>query len=187
MAKDKASMDGQKFSAPRAADASLAPKSFVPNALSSNFPPSGPSTGSWHLLLPGTVDSLPHIRHMVDEAAARCGFAGEEIGKIEMAVDEACTNIIEHAYHALSDHNSARPEIEVRAQGFQDRLEITILDRSPQNFPIHEQSGINAESYIAEQRRRGLGLFIIRSFVDDVQHRFIEGHGNELLLVKYFA
>jgi serine/threonine-protein kinase RsbW len=145
------------------------------------------STGSWHLVLPGTPDSLPQIRHMVQEATERCGFSPEETAKVEMAVDEACTNVIEHAYHALDPRAPQNLEIEVGAHGFPDRLEITILDRSPHNFPIHEDSGIDVDHYLAEQRRRGLGLFIIRSFVDDVKHRFVEGHGNELLLVKYFA
>jgi serine/threonine-protein kinase RsbW len=194
VAKDKARVDEQKLSTeaqqpmaevPVVPD--MAPDSLVPDSLAADFPPSGPSTGSWHLILPGVPDSLPDIRDMIDEAAARCGFAGEEVAKIEMAVDEACTNIIEHAYKSLQGHGESKPEIEVRAQGFQDRLEITILDRSLHNFPIHEHSGIDADHYLAEQRRRGLGLFIIRSFVDDVQHRFINGQGNELLLVKYFA
>jgi hypothetical protein len=32
-----------------------------------------------------------------------------------------------------------------------------------------------------------MGLFIIHSFMDDVRHRYVTGHGNELLLVKYLA
>jgi serine/threonine-protein kinase RsbW len=124
---------------------------------------------------------------MVDDAASRCGFSVEEIAKIEMAVDEACTNIIEHGYGALHGYEGQPPELELSAHGYPDRLEITILDRSQSNFPIHEDSGIDVDHYLAEHRRRGLGLYIIRSFVDDVRHRFIEGHGNELLLVKYFA
>ena len=149
--------------------------------------PSLAPTGSWHIVLPGTPDSLPHIRQMIQEATQHCGFSDEETAKIEMAVDEACTNVIEHAYNALTPEDSEALEIEVLVHGFPDRLEITILDRSPQNFPITEDSGIDVDHYLAEQRRRGLGLFIIRSFVDDVKHRFIDGRGNELLLVKYFA
>ena len=149
------------------------------------FPDS--STGSWRLLLPGTPDSLPRIREMIDEAAVRCGFSDDEIAKIEMAVDEACTNVIEHAYHALAGHGAVHPEIEIRADGYHDRLEITILDRSLHNFPINENSGMEVDEYLNDNHRRGLGLFIIRSFVDDVKHRFVEGHGNELMLVKYLA
>jgi serine/threonine-protein kinase RsbW len=142
----------------------------------------------WSAVFPGTPDALPRVREMVTQAATRCGFADEEIAKIEMAVDEACTNIIEHAYHAIGEHPDEPPlEIEVHAREHPDRLEITILDHSLHDFPVDERAPEELENYFAEQKKRGLGLFIIRSFVDDVRHRFVVGHGNELLLIKYFG
>lgn len=146
------------------------------------------SSGDWSVTLPGTPDALPEVRRMITEAATRCGFHPEEIAKIEMAVDEACTNIIEHAYHALAEDPNAQPlEIEVHAHEHPDRLEITILDHSMYNFPVDEHAPEELDDYFAEHKRRGLGLFIIRSFVDDVKHRFVDGRGNELLLIKYFG
>lgn len=146
------------------------------------------SPGSWSMILPGTPDALPQVRRMITQAAQRCGFHEEEIAKIEMAVDEACTNIIEHAYHLLPEHDSPDPlEIEVHAHEHPDRLEITILDHALQNFPVDERAPEGIDDYFTGHKRRGLGLFIIRSFVDDVRHRFVDGRGNELLLIKYFA
>ena len=135
-----------------------------------------------HLKLPGTPDSLPQIRETVVAAAESVGFDGEEVAKIEMAVGEACTNIIEHAYLA---QEPIRYEIEVRVQTFSDRLEVTVIDYSTINFPVDEMPGVPLDDYIETQRRRGLGLYIIRNFVDHVEHRFICGQGNELRLVKY--
>ena len=148
----------------------------------------GGSPGVWSIVVPGSPDALPHVRRMVTQAATRCGFAPEEIAKIEMAVDEACTNIIEHAYHALREHHlPEQAEIEVHAHEHPDRLEITILDHSLQDFPVLDHAPECMDEYFSEQKKRGMGLFIIRSFVDDVKHRFVDGRGNELLLVKYFA
>jgi anti-sigma regulatory factor (Ser/Thr protein kinase) len=48
-------------------------------------------------------------------------------------------------------------------------------------------SGLPLDDYIETQQRRGLGLYIIRNFVDLVEHRFVCGKGNELRLVKFFA
>jgi serine/threonine-protein kinase RsbW len=135
------------------------------------------------LLVPGTPDSLPKIRGVVVEAAESCPFDAEDVAKIEMAVGEACTNIIEHAYRTQPH----RLEIEVEVQALSDRLEITIIDYSTINFPIDEIQGLGLDEYIETERRRGLGLFIIRSFVDKLEHRFICGQGNQLRLVKYFA
>ena len=136
-----------------------------------------------HLLLPGTPNSLTPIREMVAASAHKCGFDEGTIGQIEMAVDEACSNIIEHGYMT----QPLRLEIEVRCDSFANRLEVTIVDYSTVDFPIDEMPGIPVDDYLDAQRRRGLGLYIIRSFVDQVEHRFIGGQGNELRLVKYRA
>lgn len=144
--------------------------------------------GAWSIIAPGSPDALPTIRAMVTQAATRCGFVPEEIAKIEMAVDEACTNIIEHAYDALREHHlPEHAEIEVHALEHPDRLEITILDHSLQDFPVLDHAPEDIDQYFSEQKKRGMGLFIIRSFVDDVKHRFVDGQGNELMLIKYFA
>ena len=145
------------------------------------------SRGNWSIVLPGMPDALPQVRALVTQAAERCGFGSDEIAKIEMAVDEACTNIIEHAYHVFPEHGPPEQlEIEVHACEYPDRLEITIRDHSMLDFPVDEHAPTGIDNYFTEHKRRGLGLFIIRSFVDDVKHRFVDGRGNELLLVKYF-
>ncbi|HEX8550755.1 MAG TPA: ATP-binding protein [Abditibacteriaceae bacterium] len=135
------------------------------------------------LHLPGTPDSLPPIRELVVESAESCGFDAQDVAKIEMAVGEACSNIIEHAYLT----QPLRLEIEVQVHTFANRLEVTVIDFSTINFPVDEMPGVPLDDYIDAQRRRGLGLYIIRNFVDHVEHRFICGQGNELRLIKYRA
>ena len=149
----------------------------------SNFSSASGAPGEVRLQLPGTPEALPAIRTAVVEAAEACGFGEEDVAKIEMAVGEACTNVIEHAYRT----QPLKLEIEVRILAGQDRLEVTILDYSTINFPIDDSAGVTLDEYIETERRRGLGLYIIRSFVDDVEHRFICGQGNELKLIKFFA
>jgi serine/threonine-protein kinase RsbW len=136
-----------------------------------------------HVRAPGTPGSLPLIRQTVVDAAEQCGFCDEDVAKIEMAVGEACTNIIEHSY-------STQPlnlDIEVKVGRYSNRLEVTILDYSSINFAVDQMAAVPLDDYIATGRRRGLGLFIIQSFVDKVEHRFVCGQGNELKLTKFFA
>jgi len=145
----------------------------------------GNSKTNWlgHVRASGAPASLPLIRQTVVDAAEQCGFGDEDVAKIEMAVGEACTNIIEHSY-------STQPlnlDIEVKAARYDNRLEITILDYSSINFAVDQAASIGLDDYIATGRRRGLGLYIIQSFVDKVEHRFICGQGNELRLIKFFA
>lgn len=153
------------------------------SAALANATSQGASRSAVRLQLPGTPEALPTIRSAVVEAAEVCGFSDEDVAKIEMAVGEACTNIIEHAYRT----QPLKLEIEVHIHALADRLEVTILDYSTINFPIDDSPGMTIDEYIETERRRGLGLYIIRSFVDDVEHKFICGQGNELKLTKFFA
>lgn len=136
-----------------------------------------------HVRASGAPASLPLIRQTVVDAAELCGFGDEDVAKIEMAVGEACTNIIEHSYST----QPLKLDIEVKVGRYPDRLEITILDFSSINFAVDQMASIPLDDYIATGRRRGLGLYIIQSFVDKVEHRFVCGQGNELKLVKFFA
>jgi serine/threonine-protein kinase RsbW len=136
-----------------------------------------------NLRVPGTPHALPKIRQLVVESAERLGFDGEDVAKIEMAVGEACSNIVEHAYRTLPQPL----DLEVKVFEYSDRIEVVILDYSTINFPVDQMTGVPLDDYIETQQRRGLGLYIIRNFVDAVDHRFICGQGNELRLVKFLA
>ena len=144
------------------------------------------SQASWHqeVRADGSPSALPQIRHAVVNAAQESGFGEEDVAKIEMAVGEACTNIIEHAYTT----QPLKMEIVILLARFENRLEVTIQDYSSINFALNEVETVGEiEDWIAADKRRGLGIFIIQSFVDKVEHRFVCGQGNELILIKYLA
>ena len=108
----------------------------------------------------------------------------EDVIKLEMAVGEACTNIIEHAYAT----QPLKLELEVQILRFSNRMEVVIQDYSSINFALSENNTFTAiDEWFEAGRKRGLGIFIIQSFVDKVDHRFICGQGNELKLTKFFA
>ena len=50
--------------------------------------------------------SIPRARHAIREFCARAGIGGPRLGDIQIAVTEACTNCVLHAYD-LSDGGSA--------------------------------------------------------------------------------
>lgn len=146
--------------------------------VASPLPPSG-------LEVPSHVSFLPEIRRFVVGVARRMGFTERDVAQIEMAVAEACQNIIEHGYKTGSTETvRGRPlrDIILHLTPHPDRLEVLILDRAVLNFPADEKKFVNLEEVFAT--KRGLGCPIIYLFMDSVQHRFIEGRGNELRLVK---
>ena len=50
------------------------------------------------VIFPGRYESLSEIRDFVVEIAKIAGFQDFDLYAVELAVDEACSNIIEHAY-----------------------------------------------------------------------------------------
>ena len=157
-----------------------------PNGFSAQPNSPKPPGVEWQGLLrtPGTPNSLPIIRQAVVEAAEEAGLDAESVIKIEMAVGEACTNIIEHAYAT----QPLKLDIDLCVNRYSDRLEIVIQDFSSINFAADQSSEIGElDDWIATGKRRGLGIWIIQSFVDKVEHRFVCGHGNELKLIKFFG
>ncbi|MCG8604404.1 ATP-binding protein, partial [bacterium] len=52
----------------------------------------------YHLKLPSQSDNLSLVRELVTRVATSAGFSNDDISKIELAVDEACANVIKHAY-----------------------------------------------------------------------------------------
>jgi anti-sigma regulatory factor (Ser/Thr protein kinase) len=94
------------------------------------------------------------------QLAAMVGWNETESRCITMAVDEALTNVIRHAYHGRSD---ARIQLDCRAG--EDQLEIRIRDTGdPPN-----QSRICARE-VGCDRIGGLGTHIIRDVMDTVSY-----------------
>ena len=56
------------------------------------------STGKLLIEAPGHGSYLAYIRNLIGDLARQVGFPEDEVAKIEMAVDEACSNVVEHAY-----------------------------------------------------------------------------------------
>ncbi|MBA2501808.1 MAG: ATP-binding protein, partial [Pyrinomonadaceae bacterium] len=50
------------------------------------------------LQVPSSTENLAMIREIVGNIGTQAGLESADIAKLELAVDEACANVIEHAY-----------------------------------------------------------------------------------------
>jgi len=132
------------------------------------------------LRVPGKTDYLDVIRAVVVRVARRMGFPEEAASEIEMAVDEACANIIVHGYAGLADREPIDLEIHLDHKA----IMIFIADRGESFSPV-EVEAKDVKRHILEKTGRGLGIYIIRRFMDRVEHTYRPGLGNELKLVRY--
>jgi serine/threonine-protein kinase RsbW len=139
--------------------------------------------GSISLQIPDDPGYLDVVRRTVRAAAARAGFAPLDVLKITMAVDEACVNIIEHGYRTLRSGPSGKP-IRIHVSLDADRIRVSIQDAAPHFNPLDKQ-GASIDEYVHRGIAKGLGLTIIRKFVDTIEHSYQPGEGNTVHLVKF--
>ena len=99
--------------------------------------------------------------------------------RIILAVDEAISNIIEHGYE--SDRNG---RIEIEVDSSLTRYTVAIRD-SGRSFHPEQIETIDIQNHVRKGRRNGLGIYIMRQIMDEVEYTFKEGIENELRLVKY--
>lgn len=127
---------------------------------------------------PGRYDSLVEIGKFVNEAARQAGFSNLEQYQIETSVDEACTNIIEYAYQGEN-----KGDIECTCIVEPDELTVILIDHgkpfNPDYIPIPDTN-----ASLDERNTQGLGLFIMRQWMDDIHFDFTEDYGNILRMVK---
>lgn len=75
------------------------------------------------LKVPSSTENLAMIRDFVTSIGEQAGFTPLEVGQLELAVDEACANVMEHAYG-----RDLTKEVSVRATLDEDRVEIDVID-----------------------------------------------------------
>jgi serine/threonine-protein kinase RsbW len=127
---------------------------------------------------PSRFESLAGIRKLVFRAAKDAGFNEKDIYAVELAVDEACANIIEHAYGGVG-----LGEIECTCNDINGGLEIIIKDDGkPFDPDAVPRPDFSVE--LEDLKPRGAGLFIIRNLMDDVSFTFSKNKGNVLRMVK---
>lgn len=135
----------------------------------------------YRLKLPADTENLDIIRKFITGISENMGFSEEDIYKIELAVDEACSNVIKHAY--LTNTRRERTII-VEAYEKKDRLEITITDKG-KGFDPQKVKKPQIEEYMKKMKRGGLGIYLIKELMDKVSFRIKAGVRNQVRMVKF--
>jgi serine/threonine-protein kinase RsbW len=123
--------------------------------------------------------NLYTICDFVTESAAKAGFSPKDVGKIKIAVYEACLNIIEHAYHSNPNN-----WIDVRVAFDHSRLLIDIKDYGF-GFEGFSNKQYDVVEAMDDRKTGGFGMYIIRRSMDELEYVPDEQHGNLLRMIKY--
>jgi len=131
-----------------------------------------------HLTVRGRFENVPTVVQFVVEAAQEAGFDERGVFHCQMSVDEACTNIIEHAYGGEDKGN-----IEATVRIEPGVLTITLVDHGEPFDPTSvPEPSINTDDP-SKIKTGGLGLHLMRKVMDEITFSFSDKR-NKLVMVK---
>ncbi len=132
------------------------------------------------LSLVGALADLPRIADFVEAACVATDLAPSVRFDLQLAVEEACCNVIEHAY------GGAGGALTIRFETRGEDVVITVQDRG-QPFDPSTVPEPDTAAPLAERPIGGLGLYLMRQLMDEVAFTFSPEEGNTLAMMKHSA
>jgi serine/threonine-protein kinase RsbW len=121
---------------------------------------------------------LDDIREFVGTIARNSGFSDKDVYNIQLATDEAASNIIEHAYENISDG-----VLELSCGVREDLMTIVLIDHG-ESFDPSEIPLPDLKADLSDRKIGGLGIFLMRKLMDDVHYEVKPNKGNILTMTK---
>jgi anti-sigma regulatory factor (Ser/Thr protein kinase) len=121
---------------------------------------------------------LDEIREFVGEIARSGGFSDKDVYNIQLATDEAASNIIEHAYENRTD---GILELSCGVGG--DSITVILTDHG-ESFDPSDVPAPDLKADLSDRRIGGLGLFLMRKLMDEVSYESKADKSNVLTMVK---
>lgn len=124
-----------------------------------------------------STEHLSSVRNFVAEKAHHFGFNERSIDEIRLAVDEAFTNVVKHAYK----YDESQP-ILVSVGAVNDEFWVAIADDG-HAFDPSKYIVPDIEARIKEKRGGGVGVYLIKKLMDSVEYSTI-GSRNQIKMIK---
>ena len=122
----------------------------------------------FELKIEGKLENLAIIGDFITNAMSEFGLDDQKIFGVQLAVDEACTNIIKYGY---TEEVGMIDIICLRRGG---DIMVVIKDEGKQFDPTTVQPpDLNAS--LEEREAGGLGIYFMKTFVDEIKYEFKEG------------
>lgn len=133
------------------------------------------------ITLTADLDALAKISAFVTEAAELAGLDERATWQVQLAVDEAATNVIQHAY------DPATPGKITLSWSCADNKFILVLRDFGRQFDPEDVPAPDISSPLEERQVGGLGLYLITRLMDEVRFDFNPQGGNMLTMVKHIT
>jgi serine/threonine-protein kinase RsbW len=136
---------------------------------------------SRELVIAGKYEHVMEACQFIAAGARSVGFDAGEVFHIELACDEACTNVIQHAYGG-----EGKGDIRVSWDMSNGAFTIVIRDKGREFDPdsVPQPHIPDGPDDIDSLRIGGLGIHFMRTLMDRVTFTFEAGKGNKLVMIK---
>lgn len=124
-----------------------------------------------------STENLSDIRDFVATHALEYGFNDSIVADIRLAVDEACTNIIKHAYG-----NNPRENFEITIEVDDEKFMIYLVDRG-EGFDVKTYQKPDLKKQIEQRKRGGMGVHLMVNLMDEVTYQ-VKNNMNVLCMCK---
>ncbi|MDX1663548.1 MAG: ATP-binding protein [Candidatus Promineifilaceae bacterium] len=137
------------------------------------------------LTVPGRYSQIQRLCNFVAEGAQQAGFDEDEIFRVQLACDEACTNIIEHTYQG-EDQGMITVNWRIETERFVIKIEDSGERFDPTDIPPPPPvpPPVDPVDDDFDIQVGGLGVFFMRQLMDAVTFSYEEGEGNVLTMIK---
>ncbi len=132
----------------------------------------------FELNVPAVERNLGAIRDFITDIANQAGFSLHEVNNLKLALDEACSNVVRHAYKGM-EPGPIRLQVIWRER----ELEILVHDQG-KGFEWKKTQAPDLNRYVEIGKKGGLGIWFIRKLMDQAYYR-TSPQGNVLTLLKH--
>jgi len=131
------------------------------------------------IVTPSISEFLEIIRDFIKKIASNVGFIEEDVYKIQLSVDEACTNVINHAYDEIT-----RSVMRVEVKVDEEKMDVSVIDYG-RGFEPNIIKSPNMREYLKEYKRGGLGIHLIKKLMDEVKFSDTPFKKNKITMTIY--
>jgi len=133
---------------------------------------------TYHKKLSASTENLSRVRNFVSSQAKKHGFTEDQINDIRLAVDEACTNVIKHAY-SYDDTKQFNVDLEFDSTALSIEITDFGIGFNPSKYEVP-----NLQRRIKQKKRGGMGIFLIQNLMDELTYDS-DGDKNVIKMIKY--
>jgi serine/threonine-protein kinase RsbW len=136
---------------------------------------------SYELEIEGKLENLSLIGDFIGDTMRSFGLDEHKTFEVQLAVDEACTNIIKYGYTNTNANEVGMIDIACQRKG--KEIVVVIKDEGKPFDPTSVPPP-DLEANVEERKAGGLGIYFMKTLMDEVKYEFIEGKNVLTMVVR---